>query len=541
MKKILFLFFIIRGFFVPFFVLAEDLPNQDEITNCLSDAYTTYVEKLNACNSSTAEDIQKKIDVINQDLDYNMTLCYQAGDPEICAQQASDYASRVQKLQMDAMTQQNTCKEADLKEEYIKAQGMCYDNYSFDNVWDIPELKDLLKKQALDSYAITPEQSKELAICVQDLVDNNELDVNSSDSYKNLAKCYKQVGILENTSQTLEGTAVVLDCASETLDLSGDQSLLNLAATATGRQRQYLEQCVIKKLNPVIAGVAVLNVPFASGFGNFFLYFQFLFTQPLLLVTKRKKKSWGKVFNSMNQNPIDLATVRLLNKNDKKVSKTIVTGRNGEYLFLPKPGNYILDVRKYGYIFPSENADLEMENEYQGGDIMVDSADDVVNRYVPVDPEEKTVSKFKFNLRKWKKRLALLLGFCAPLFALVVVILIPKWWTLSLLLIHIILLFLFIRLSFAKKEPQYGRVSGSKNSALMGVTVSLFEKRRNRLIDYYVTDVFGRYFLPIAIGEYSVVFEKSGYERKQIDLNISSKEKDAKILKIDVALEKKTN
>ena len=228
-----------------------------------------------------------------------------------------------------------------------------------------------------------------------------------------------------------------------------------------------------------------------------------------------------------------------MNKNDKKVSKTIVTGRNGEYLFLPKPGNYILDVRKYGYIFPSENADLEMENEYQGGDIMVDSADDVVNRYVPVDPEEKTVSKFKFNLRKWKKRLALLLGFSAPLFAMVVVVLIPKWWTLLLLLIHIILLFLFIRLSFAKKEPQYGRVSGFKNSALMGVTVSLFEKRRNRLIDYYVTDVFGRYFLPIAIGEYSVVFEKNGYERKQIDLNISSKEKDAKILKIDVALQKK--
>jgi len=72
----------------------------------------------------------------------------------------------------------------------------------------------------------------------------------------------------------------------------------------------------------------------------------------------------------------------------------------------------------------------------------------------------------------------------------------------------------------------------------MGVTVSLFEKRRNRLIEYYVTDVFGRYFLPIAVGEYSVVFEKKGFERKQIDLNISSKEKEAKILKIDVMLDK---
>jgi len=435
------------------------------------------------------------------------------------------------------MNQQNNCREEDLKKEYVDAQNKCYDKYSFNNVWDTPALKEMLKNSALDSLSLSPDKTEELTLCIQDLGNKYDLTNLTADLEREIGNCYTVVG-LENTANLSQGVAVVLDCASESLDLSGDQSMLNFAATATGKQKDYLEQCVLKKLNPVIVGAAVINVPFASGFGNFFLYFQFLFTQPLLLVTKKKNKAWGKIFNSMNQNPVDLATVRLLNKSDNKVSKTIVTGKNGEYLFLPKPGNYILEVRKYGYIFPSDHVDAKLEDEYSGGNILVDSEEDVVNKYVPVDPEEKTISRFKFNLRKWKKRFTVLLGFSAPVFAALVVVLIPKWWTVAILLIHIILLFLFIRLSFGKKEPQYGRVYGGKNSAIMGVTVSLFEKRRNRLIDYYVTDVFGRYFLPIAIGEYSVIFEKSGYERKQIDLNISSKEKDAKILKIDVVLQK---
>jgi len=537
MKKILSLFFIVSGFFVPFFVLAADAPDQTAITNCLTSAYTTYVNSINDCNANTGEDIQKKIDVINQDLDFNLALCYQAGDPEICAQQAADYARRVQKLQEDATSQQNNCREADIKDEYIKAQNYCYDNYSFNNVWDTPALKEMLKNSALDSLTLSPKKMNELNTCMQSLASKYDLNNLTADLEKEIGNCYSAVGLVNNANLS-QGVSAVLDCTNEKIDLQSGQTLLNLAATATDKQQEYLSECVAKKLNPVLAGVAVLNVPFAAGFGNFFLYFQFLFTQPLLLVTKRKNKAWGKVFNSLNEDPVDLATVRLLNKDDNKVAKTIVTGRSGEYLFLPDPGKYALDVRRDGFLFPSGNVSLGIDNEYQGEDILVDSQDDVVNKYVPVDPTEKTASKFKFHLRKWKKRIAILLGFSAPLFAVLVVVFVRQWWTVALLLLHISLLFLFIRLSFGKKEAQYGRVFGEKNSVLMGVTVSLFEKRRNRLIEYYVTDIFGRYFLPIAIGEYNIIFEKNGFERKQIDLNISSGEKEAKILKIDVMLDK---
>ena len=539
MKKIIFLFFIISGFLIPFFVFAADTPDQKAAADCLSQAYSNYINKVNDCNAKVQADIQAKIDVINKDLDTQTALCYQQSDPTICAEQVANYTNRIQKLQQDATQQQVDCRDGQLKQEYTAAQNKCYENTSFNNVWDLPVLKQMLKNQALDTTNFSQEQIDKLSACVQKLADDNQLDANSPDSYTKMGECYKEAGILQNTTELFTGASVVLNCASEKLDLQPGQSLLNLAATASGQQRQYLEQCVVKKLNPVVAGVAVLNVPFAGGFGNFFLYFQFLFTQPLLLITKKKNKSWGKIFNSLNQKPVDLATVRLLTKDNNKVAKTIVTGRSGEYLFLPAPGTYELDVQKTGFVFPSNYVDTEMSNEYNGEDIVVDSHDDVVNKYVPVDPAEKKPSRLLFNLRKWKKRIAILLGFTAPLFAAIVVFLMPHWWTVALLIVHLILLFLFIRLSFAKKEPQYGRVYGPKKSVLIGVTVSLFDKKFNRLIDYYVTDIFGRYFLPIAIGEYSVVFEKKGFERKQIDLSISSKEKDAKILKIDVALDKK--
>ena len=68
----------------------------------------------------------------------------------------------------------------------------------------------------------------------------------------------------------------------------------------------------------------------------------------------------------------------------------------------------------------------------------------------------------------------------------------------------------------------------------MGVFVSLFEKKFNKLLSYYVTDMFGRYFFPAEPGEYSVVLNRKGYQKKEILAQVAPRHN----IKIDVVLVK---
>ncbi|HID41528.1 MAG TPA: hypothetical protein EYP33_05165, partial [Pyrodictium sp.] len=116
-----------------------------------------------------------------------------------------------------------------------------------------------------------------------------------------------------------------------------------------------VEKATQNYIAPGLGGVAVINTAVGLAFAlNFLPYLQYLFTQPLYLLLRRKRKGYGVVYDSIRKTPVDLAVLRLYEKESGRLVQTRVTDKEGRYLFIVPKGRYEIKVTKAGYLFPSE-------------------------------------------------------------------------------------------------------------------------------------------------------------------------------------------
>lgn len=478
------------------------------------------------------------------DAEHSLIACLRgAGDTqqeetEVCTDQYLDDVYDTNLSQYEASEKLNACILDRSVEAYTQKAFLCYENAEFGNIWDLPVLKKALSESILDTkeFYERPEAHQRAAECVVGLLDEQGNYTSDVATYeRQVASCFEQEGFL-NTAELYKKTAILIDCANESFESAGVEDV-SVFWRRDKKTEDFIEQCILEKTSPVMTVLAAANIPFASGIYNALLYLQFLFTQPLLLFARKRRKSWGHVFNVFTKQPVDLSVVRLFDHKQKRLVKSMVTGRNGSYLFLVPPGEYRVEVDKRGFSFPSAIARHEgHESYYFGEEIGVDSEDDVIDEQVPVDPEEASISVSKFKWRKWRYRITLFVAFLAPLFSALSFLLVPKLWVALLLVLHIVLLVIFIRLGL-RRHKRYGVVRTKGGKVLSGVVVSLFSKEYNKLIEYHVTDMFGRYFFPAVEGEFIVQFKKDGLKEVKKDLTITANDLKKGSIGLDITLE----
>lgn len=438
-------------------------------------------------------------------------------------------------------------------EEYQRRAELCQQSFyndfsktadsSFDSVWKLPILKAALQDRYQDFVRpLTAGQSRQLYSCLINLNNTADLDKISAETQRQIANCFSEIGYTQ-VADLYKKIGIVVDCGRTRFSFQTKEDLKRVLSDQTREDEAYIEKCIIKRTSPILGGLAVLNIPLAAGWQNVFLFGQLLITQPVLLLRRRKYKTQGKVFDAVTTRPVDLGLVRLVNHETNKVIRSLVTNHVGAYLFLPTPGTYRVEVEKLDYVFPSKMIARAARERYHyfGEPIQVDKKEEVIDKYIPIDPQVGSVSVFLFFWRKWKYRLALAVGLLAPLISITYFFLAPKLWVGVLMVVHVILLALFFRLGLKKKLRKFGVVSGKNSKALSLVVVSLFRKQDNKLLNYYVTDLFGRYFFPAVVGDFVLTFEKKGYEKKTVSLIVNEKQRFDGVIKANVVLEKDRN
>lgn len=414
------------------------------------------------------------------------------------------------------------CAQGPLFEAYQRGMAVCYQTHSFGSVWDLPIMKQALTSQFENYGSMTSDQSARLGECVGGLSSSYNLQEPSSDVQHAIADCFAQGG-LGGAKELYEKAGIALDCAKEAGKVNNISDIRSLIARNNPEDEAFVKECVIKRTTPVIAAIAVANVPLAVGFHNTFVFAQFLFTQPLFLLARRKRSSTGTIFNSLTRQPVDLSIVRLIDKQKDTVVKSMVTGHAGAYFFLPPPGEYRVEVDKQGFAFPSEFLVGESKKElYFGESIAVKTKEQVVDKHVPVDPHEETFSRRSFLFAKWKRRVVIVIAALGPIVSFASIFFDFSYFTAAIFALHIIVLALFIRLH-RKRDVKYGIVYDAQKHAVSGATVSLFNKQYDKLIGYYMSDMFGRYFFPAAIGSFTVKVEKTGFATQELSLTIDEK------------------
>jgi hypothetical protein len=291
-----------------------------------------------------------------------------------------------------------------------------------------------------------------------------------------------------------------------------------------------VQETIQQTIAPLLLAIALLNLALALPLFNALAFLQYLFSQPLLLIGRKRKKKWGTVYNSLTKQPVELAIVRLLQHGTNLVVQTRVTDKYGRYSFIPKPGEYRLEVVKPGYTFPTaylkgKAQDVDFTDLYHGTPIET-KQDSIIAVNIPIDPvvaeEAPRRVLFKKVLRSIQEDVALI-----TVVAAVIALVIAPGITIALITLgQVGMYLLFRRLSAPAKAKEWGIVFDQKTrKPVGGVVVRIFDKKFNKLLETQVTDANGKYGFFVRRNVYYVTAEKAGYE-KYISPDVDLSEKD---------------
>jgi hypothetical protein len=321
------------------------------------------------------------------------------------------------------------------------------------------------------------------------------------------------------------------------------------AATQVGLQKMQqvadnpkVEKTTEQVVVPSAVGVVAIGViPFLT-WADILPLLRLLFLQPLMLLGWNKKKKWGVIYNTLNKLPIDLAIVRLISAKDDRVIQSKVTDRLGRYAFITDPGEYKIEVRKAGLLFPSVLmagffSDGRRTDIYHGELIRVTEKRVIITANIPLDPEGENKKLTRLIWQRLGRGLQTGLSIAGIIITVVSLYISPKLFIAILLAVHITLFLLFRRLSKSTKVKSWGIVYDEADKTPVGRTVArLFNSRFNKLVASQITDRKGRYQFLAGDDQYYVTYEKQGYNpfRKDVDL----KGREAEVVDEDVGLEK---
>lgn len=279
---------------------------------------------------------------------------------------------------------------------------------------------------------------------------------------------------------------------------------------------------------------------------NWWFLLQFLFTQPLKLLGFRK--GWGTVYNAITKKPIDLALVRLYDAKSDRLLASRVTDRNGRYIFLVNPGEYYIKIEKPGFDFPSAllkraHDDGSFLDLYYGEKIVISGEErSAIIANIPIDQEDVQITDAEILKKFSRARLSQALSWLGPALAAVYFLFFPSIFSLGLIVVHVLMLFLFRRLAGRKhKKKHWGVVYApdGKNPVKRAIT-RIFSSEYGRMLEFYVTDDQGRYDFLVGNNKYYVTADKPGFgTAKTPILDLSGKKPEELVIAQDLVLPNK--
>ncbi|MFH1047741.1 MAG: Ig-like domain-containing protein [Patescibacteria group bacterium] len=263
-------------------------------------------------------------------------------------------------------------------------------------------------------------------------------------------------------------------------------------------------------------GLVGVNLALALGARGLLSALWALFTQPALLLGRKRKKLYGTVFNSLTRRPIDLATVRLFDVQTGRPIAARVTDNQGRYLLKAQSGQYLVDVKKLGFNFPTQYIRSEDDAIYPDvliGDQFNQADDGLVSKNVPLDPNEVERTPFRVHLRVMANKLKHVVALSGPALSVFAFVLYPSVTMLAILALHAFLYWFFRKFGYLKPPKRYGFIKDAKTGRpVEKAYVRIFDKKYNKLLETQITDSRGRYAFLVGKNTYYITVDKSTYE-----------------------------
>lgn len=204
-----------------------------------------------------------------------------------------------------------------------------------------------------------------------------------------------------------------------------------------------------------------------------------------------------------------------------------------------------MEVTKPGFLFPSTilaqvKSDGKLVDIYHGEAISVTQKGALITPNIPIDPGGQNKTPKRILRDKRMRILQHAVSFSGVFITAIGLYISPIWYMWLFLGVHILLYIGFLHFIQPKKPKGWGIVyeDGSKKAVSNGI-VRLFTKEYNKLVSTQTTDANGRYAFLVGPSQYYITIEKAGYQPyKSEDIEVKETEKDAGLVKKDVAMKK---
>lgn len=303
-------------------------------------------------------------------------------------------------------------------------------------------------------------------------------------------------------------------------------------------------ESLAEELVPTLTGVAVFNVFSSISLVNLIPFIHLIFFEPVVFLGRRRRVGWGKVYNSKTQEAIDLAVVRLVNKQTGALVQSKVTDSEGRFAFVAKPGEYTIQVSKSNFIFPSDflkgiKDDGQMFDIYRGKTFEVTKGESIITANIPLDPLGNNERPLRVIFQQILSRAQITLswfGLSITVFALIIS---PRWYMWLLLAAQIYLFLLSRRVSKPLRIKNWGIIYDLETKKPIDrAIVRLYTVAHDKLVATQVTDSGGRYHFLAAKDRYFIVCESPTHEQVKTPI-IDMREKKKQSITIDIGLKQK--
>lgn len=270
-----------------------------------------------------------------------------------------------------------------------------------------------------------------------------------------------------------------------------------------------------------------LNLPLLAPFARVFGWFLGLFS-----IFKRRK-SWGKVYDTESKQPIPLAAVRIFDADEKRILETQLTDNLGRFGFLVKPGKYYIEVVKTDYLFPSK---VERSGYHQ--EIISTGEEKLVAAEIPIDPN---ISKLAGRIHLLSTIQTIFNYISLPLLIagmfLAILIYLDDKTIYNALVLALYLLIWLLEIYRLYQVKPYGIVMEKMSKGPIGLAIiRVFSQDNKKLIATKVSSLNGKYHILVNPGNYNIKSVKDGFDQVEIS-NISFRREN--VLNKDILMNKK--
>lgn len=247
---------------------------------------------------------------------------------------------------------------------------------------------------------------------------------------------------------------------------------------------------------------------------------------------RKRRRSWGRVYDSTTGKGIDMATVRLFEKDTMKLKSTVVTDLKGHYSFQPEPGTYIISVIKDHFIFPTsifakygvatvDKNEARTNKHYVGQPITISGSNNLINLEIPIDPfnrkpnfwvKTKVFFSDAFDFLTSGITLilipSLIFGAVVSIFAAIIL---PNNRNITISLIYVLVALIYILTRLINKRKFSVVYDSETKKPVLDAIVSVFDEKYGALKETRITDKYGRFSISIPKGTYNLKIEKEHY------------------------------